>query len=44
MKIGELKVNDKSAKLGKLEDKFNNIFKERATQYYTSGVENKLIY
>ena len=44
MKIGELKVNDKSAKLGKLEDKFNNIFKDRATQYYTIGVENKLIY
>ena len=44
LKIGELKVNDKSFKLGKLEDKFNNIFKERANEYYNIGVENKLIY
>jgi tetrahydromethanopterin S-methyltransferase subunit G len=44
LKIGDLKMNEKSEKLPKLEKKFNNIFKETADMYYKIGKENGLIY
>lgn len=44
LKIGDLKMNEKSEKLPKLEKKFNNIFKETANMYYKIGKENEFIY